>query len=260
MAAKDRSSATSGDQQLVETFEPAVLEMLPGPGEQVHAETLLTLCLADGVLEVLEWAREGTGADPAATMWLASLRWHRLITGGFPESAPQPQPRPTDHALKLILDSGSLEVLPGSAEESLAGLASGEMGTRGAPAQPEADGDAALARITPLGLVPYVETEMKQDWAEQAICLTHGHPRLVAAARRLAADLHNAYQHSAHQHSDAAAPQVCGAQSSHTMVTSESTGAAGVRHELLTVVVEDLGRRWRAVARPDPASPGSRPQ
>ncbi len=255
-------------------------DMLPGPGEQVHAETLLALCLADGVLEVLEWAREGTGADPAATMWLASLRWHRLITGGFPEGAPQPPPRPTDHALKLILDSGALEVLPGSAEESLAGLTSGEM--RLAPRQ-RADGDRlsragtgvgsksseameedarttltedpALARIKPIGLVPYVEAEMKRDWAEQAICLTHEDPKLLAAARRLAADLHNA-----HLRNDAAASQVCGAKTSHLMVENDGAGADDVRHELITVVVEDLGRRWRAAARPDPASPGSRPQ
>ncbi|WP_150460025.1 hypothetical protein [Nesterenkonia ebinurensis] len=229
---------TAAEAQLIERFEPVMLGLLPGPDEPVHAETLLALCLAEGLVEILQWAKEGTGADPAASMWLAALRWHRIITGGFPAGAPEPPPRPTDHALKLILDSGGAEVIPGSADASLAGLADGEMKT---PADWTRDGDRlggenaragarsseaieeshsrrsahkTLIRTVPISLVPYVGTEMKQNWAAAAVCLTHGHPELVEKARRRATDF-------------------------------PAPAAPGARHELLTVVVADLARRWK---------------
>lgn len=202
----------------------------------MHAETLLALCLADGVLEVLEWAREGTGADPAASLWLASLRWYRLITGESPAGAPQPQPRPTDFALRRIREAGALDIVAGSAEESLAGLDSAEMNLlpkrRGADTgQDQHLGDAeaesalphpsVLTRVLPIGLAPYVELGMKQDWAAQAVFLTHQDPELVAAARQRVAELHRA-----------------------GLDSGDSQG----RNELLTVVVEDLANRWRIAA------------
>lgn len=220
VTAEQRSSAPTDDQRLIAAFEPAMLGILPGQGEPVHAETLLALCLADGVLEVLEWAREGTGADPAASMWLASLRWYQLLSDDFPKDAPQPQVRPTDYALRRILEAGALKLVPGSAEESLAGLASGEMNLAPSRADggPEVrgsapggdqdegrrqseqatraatDGEAALSpaldRVLPIGLVPYVEPGMKLSWAKQAVRLTHRDPELIAASSRLAADVH----------------------------------------------------------------------
>ncbi|WP_147383515.1 hypothetical protein [Nesterenkonia natronophila] len=209
----------SSDLRLIDAFRPSLLSLLPPPDEPVHAEALLALCVGDGLLEVLEWSREGTGADPAASMWLAALRWHHVITGTFPAGAPQPPPRPTSHALRLIVDTAGVELIPGSAHTSLSGLSSAEMGTRRAPPQPEADDDAALLRILPISCLPYVETPMKQDWAETAICLTHGSSALIREARHRAA------------HPPTPVP-------------------LGPRHELLEVVVEDLDRRWREVTLP----------
>ncbi|TLQ01497.1 hypothetical protein FEF26_00535 [Nesterenkonia salmonea] len=213
------SSLDPEDLRLIDAFEPAMRSLLPAQDEPVHAEVLLALCLGDGLLEVLEWSREGTGADPAASMWLAALRWHKVVTGGFPVGAPQPRPRPTDHALRLIVESAGLELIPGSADTSLASLATAEMGTRGAPPQPEVDDDAALLRILPISLVPYVEDSMKQSWAEQAICLTHGNRRLLRESRRRAVEVPDPAQH-------------------------------GASHELLNVVVEDLSKRWRKTTLP----------
>lgn len=203
------------DEELIAAFEPAMLGLLPAEGQPVHAESLLALCLADGLLEVMQWAKEGTGADPAASMWLGALRWHRLISGAFPAGAPEPVARPTDHALGLILSSGGAEIVPGSAESSLAGLASGAMGTRAEPAQPEAGEDSALIRVLPISLAPYVDDQLRQDWAEEAICLTHGHPQLREEARRRA-------------------------------TLRPAPEEAGPRHQLLGVVVEDLVKRWKA--------------
>jgi hypothetical protein len=214
------SPPDSSDLRLIDAFEPSLLSLLPAPGEPVHAEALLALCVGDGLLEVLEWSREGTGADPAASMWLAALRWHHVITGAFPAGAPQPPPRPTSHALRLIVETAGVELTPGSADTSLSGLSSAEMGTRRAPPQPEAHDDAALLRVLPISCLPYVETPMKQDWAEQAICLTHGGPALILEARQRAAQ-------------------------------PPAPVPPGPRHELLGVVVEDLSRRWREATLPE---------
>lgn len=214
----------SENAQLIAAFEPALRALLPAPGEPVHAETLLALCLAEGLLEVLQWAQEGTGADPAASMWLAALRWHRVVTGSFPAGAPEPPPRPTDHACQLILDSGSLQLLPHSAESSLTGLRTAlsrptPIGSPAQPAQPDIQYDDALQRVIPISLVPYVAAPMKQDWAAQALCLTHGHPELVAEARRGA-------------------------------LRTPEIRDPGPRQELLSVVVEDLAHRWREATKP----------
>ncbi|NDK30784.1 hypothetical protein [Nesterenkonia haasae] len=207
------------DLRLVDSFEPTMRSLLPGPDEPVHAEALLALCMGDGLLEVLEWSREGSGADPAASMWLAALRWHRVLAGDFPQGCPRPTPRPTDHALRLIVKSGGLALIPGSADTSLASLSSAEMGTRAAPPQPAADDEAALLRILPISLVPYVEASMKQNWAEQAVCLTHGNPRLLREARRRA-------------------------------LAPPPPAKHAPAHELLAVVVEDLSQRWRKTTLP----------
>ncbi len=197
-----------------------MMALLPADGEPVHAETLLSLCLADGLLEVLEWSREGTGADPQASMWLSCLRWYRLVTGHLPEVAPQPPQRPSDYALELILRAGGLTLTDGSADASLRGLASGQMAYPTDPPQPEHDDDDALTRVVPISLVPYVEAETRAKWADEAICLTHGHPRLREQARQRARTPVSDQQPEPH------------------------------RHELLATVVADLAQRWRGVTLP----------
>lgn len=184
------SSAVSTDERLIRSLRPVLEAAAPLPGEAVHAEALHQLCLADGLLELLDWSRQGLPADPLACMWLGSLRWHRLMTGRFPEGAPEPPPREADRLLGPAFAPGApgrTALAEHSGSSSLAGLASGEMGHRSSPNQPEADDAAALLRVVPIGLVPYVEQERRADWAEQAASLTHGAASLQRRARRLAA-------------------------------------------------------------------------
>lgn len=159
---------------------------------EVHAEALHALCTADGLLELLDWTRRGVGADPLACLWLGSLRWHRLITGGFPDAAPQPPARDLDEALRTGLAGGDIRLLSGSAAVSLAGLASGEMACPSAPAQPEAAAADALVRVLPLAFVPYVEPEMLRSWADQTVCLTQGEATLRRRAGEVVQALHAA--------------------------------------------------------------------
>ena len=52
----------------------------------------MTLYTVDGLVEALEWANSGVGADANACLWLAYLRW--LDTQGEPApSGSRPQPR-----------------------------------------------------------------------------------------------------------------------------------------------------------------------
>ncbi len=187
------SEPPTSDARLIGRFGPVLAAALPprdgSPHQEqvpVHAEALHQLCLADGLLELLDWSRQGVGADPLACMWLASLRWHRLVTGGFPEGAPEPPSRDLDAALLDALRGHGLSIRRGTGAVSLAGLASGEMAYPSAPAQPEADDAAALLRAVPVGMVPYIEEEMRRSWVRQAVSLTQGHPELIAAAERLA--------------------------------------------------------------------------
>src|SRR5690625_6371900 len=55
--------------------------------------TQLRLYVADGLLEVLEWATDGQAADPPAAIWLALLRWYNNRYGAYPEGLPVPPER-----------------------------------------------------------------------------------------------------------------------------------------------------------------------
>lgn len=210
------------DDVLITRFEPVMLELLPAVAAEepveVHAEVLHALCLAEGLLEVLEWSAEGTGADPLALIWLSALRWHRIMTGRLPEAAPEPPPRPTDHALGLLVHSGAVSVRQGTADAALTGLASGEMAYPSEPAQPGLYDEAVLTRVTPLGLVPYIDAGVRADWARQAVSLTHGHPELIEAAQQRVEGI---------------------------AAAAERPGRTPQQHGLLGVVVENLAQRWR---------------
>ncbi|MGJ9371477.1 ADP-ribosylglycohydrolase family protein [Nesterenkonia sp. CF4.4] len=152
----------------------------------LHAEVLHQLCTADGLLELLDWSRQGLGADPLACMWLGSLRWYRLITGSYPENAPQPPARRLDAQLQRLSSRGRLTVQQGSGTTSLRGLSQGQMSYPSAPAQPESTDAAALLRAVPVGLAPYIDATMRRAWARQTLALTHGHPDLSQKAEDLA--------------------------------------------------------------------------
>lgn len=180
------------DARLIDRFSPVLLAALPqeDPEAAVHAEVLHQYCLSDGLLELLDWSRQGVGADPLACMWLASLRWYRLITGQFPPGAPEPPTRNVDAALLEAIRNGQLRVAEDTGSVSLSGLADGEMAYPSSPAQPESADAAALPRVVPLGLVPYIDQDMRASWVTQAVSLTQGAPALIEAAERLVMLVH----------------------------------------------------------------------
>lgn len=180
----------STDESLIRRLRPVLEACAPAPGEPVHAEVLHQLCMVDGLLELLDWSSQGLSADPLACMWLGSLRWHRMMTGRVPRGAPEPPSHEAERLLGLAFAQeapGRSAVAQGSGSSSLSGLASGQMGYPASPNQPEDDDGTALLRVVPIGLVPYVEEAMRLDWAEQAVCLTHGAESLRRRARGLAA-------------------------------------------------------------------------
>jgi ADP-ribosylglycohydrolase len=144
-------------------------------GSHFSDDTQLTLYTVDGLVEALEWANSGVGADTNACLWLAYLRW--LATQGVPvpDAAPFQPPRWID----------SHEVLkhrraPGNA--CLSGLATGEMGTFYRPVNPDSKGCGTVMRSAPFGLVPYITAEAVYKLSSDGASLTHGHPAARQAA------------------------------------------------------------------------------
>ncbi|MFC7847790.1 ADP-ribosylglycohydrolase family protein [Arthrobacter sp. NPDC057388] len=138
-------------------------------GTHFSDDTQMTLYTVDGIVEALEWANSGVGADANACVWLAYLRWLDTQGVSVPESAPRPQPRWID----------GQEVLrhrraPGNA--CLSGLATGEMGTAARPVNPDSKGCGTVMRSAPFGLVPHIPADSVYKLSSDAASLTHGHP------------------------------------------------------------------------------------
>lgn len=187
----DYSGSVDSAEKLISCFYPVLAAgARQGESRAHHAELLHQLCTADGLLELLDWTRQGLGADPLACMWLGSLRWHRVVTGSYPLGAPQPPSRTVDAQLMSLRSEGSLTLQPDSAAGSLAGLAEGQMAYPSAPAQPDSQAPQALLRVVPVGLVPYIDEPMRRAWARQTVALTHGHPALLHRAEELAVLVH----------------------------------------------------------------------
>ncbi|MFC9352313.1 ADP-ribosylglycohydrolase family protein [Arthrobacter sp. NPDC057013] len=162
--------------------------MLDG-GTHFSDDTQMTLYTVDGIVEALEWANSGVGADANACVWLAYLRW--LDTQGVPvpESAPRPQPRWID----------GQEVLrhrraPGNA--CLRGLATGEMGTAARPVNPDSKGCGTVMRSAPFGLVPHIPADSVYKLSSDAASLTHGHPSARQSAGAFSLIIHSLVQGS----------------------------------------------------------------
>ncbi|WP_411733083.1 ADP-ribosylglycohydrolase family protein [Paeniglutamicibacter sp.] len=142
------------------------------PGE---TETL-ALYLLDGLLEALEWAHEGVASDEAACMWLAALRWYKLVNKTFPAGAPEPQPRWIDEAF-----DGAPDFAPGDSQNLLA-LDNRDMASVGRPLFPTADTTGVLARAAFVALLPRVDEATTAKIATDAAALTHGAPAAHRAA------------------------------------------------------------------------------
>ncbi|MDQ0768694.1 ADP-ribosylglycohydrolase [Pseudarthrobacter defluvii] len=141
---------------------------LSGP-RHFSDDTQLTLYTVDGLVEALEWANAGVGADVNACLWLAYLRW--LVTQGEDAgpSAPAPQPR--------WIDSNEVLRQRRHPEKNcISGLATGEMGTTVRPVNPGAKGPGTVMRSAPFGLIPHIAPDAVYKLSADAAALTHGHP------------------------------------------------------------------------------------
>lgn len=138
-------------------------------GSPFSDETQLTLYTVDGLVEALEWANSGVGADVNACLWLAYLRWLATQGESAPAAAPAPQPRWIDR--QAVLHERRR---PDKA--SISGLATGEMGTVFRPVNPVSKGCGTVVRSAPFGLVPHITPDSVYKLSADAASLTHGHP------------------------------------------------------------------------------------
>lgn len=145
----------------------------------VSDDTQMTLFVLDGLLDWIEWANEGSMADPAASVWLSCLRWYRTQTGEVPEGAPQPPVRWLDAHSELNVRRG-----PGNA--CLTGLSSPDMGLPHQPQNPDSKGCGTVMRSAPYGMVPGLEDHLVVSLARQGAVLTHGHPAAWTASSAFA--------------------------------------------------------------------------
>jgi ADP-ribosylglycohydrolase len=132
-------------------------------------DTQMTLYTVDGLVEALEWANSGVGADVNACLWLAYLRWLATQGEAAPASAPVPQSRWIDEQPALHQRRH-----PGKA--CISGLATGEMGTSIRPVNPDSKGCGTVMRSAPFGLIPHITPDAVYKLSSDAASLTHGHP------------------------------------------------------------------------------------
>ena len=144
------------------------LEQLSGP-RHFSDDTQLTLYTVDGLVEALEWANAGVGADVNACLWLAYLRWLATQGEDAGPSAPAPQPRWLD-GNEVLRQRRHPE------KDCLSGLATGEMGTSVRPVNPGAKGPGTVMRSAPFGLIPHITPDAAYKLSADAAALTHGHP------------------------------------------------------------------------------------
>lgn len=140
-----------------------------GAGSHFSDDTQMTLYTVDGLVEALEWANDGVGADANACLWLAYLRW--LDTQGEPVPASSPvQPKRWIDGNKVLWHRRA----PGNA--CISGLATGEMGTIYRPVNPDSKGCGTVMRSAPFGLIPHIASDAVYKLSADAASLTHGHP------------------------------------------------------------------------------------
>lgn len=135
----------------------------------ISDDTQMTLYVLDGLLEWIEWANDGQMADPAASVWLACLRWWRTQNGRVPDGAPQPPGRWIDAHRELHVQRA-----PGNA--CLCGLDRPDMGLPRDPSNTQSKGCGTVMRSAPYGMVPRLEDHLVVSLARQGAVLTHGHP------------------------------------------------------------------------------------
>ena len=206
-------------------------------GTSITADTQLALYSLDGLLEAIEWANEGVGADETACIWLAYLRWLRGRGVLLPESGPTPLPRPIDS--KPLLQPAGTDGGADLDPDVVSALSTGEMGTRQRPLNTDANTPAALVRSAPFGLLPYVGIETAYKLALDAASLTHGHPSARHSAAVFASLVHGLLAPGA----------TLGSAAAEALVQARANGAPELADQLQAVLDDDGGA--------DAAGPGA---
>ena len=134
------------------------------------ATEILPLYLADGLLEALEWARDGVASDEAACMWLAALRSYKKLTGSFPAGAPEPLGRWIDQEFPKV---EIFEKIADGDRQNIAGLNGNDMGQPGRPSTEGADSTGVLPRAAITALLARVPVGTTESLARSAAYLTH---------------------------------------------------------------------------------------
>ncbi|KUM32257.1 ADP-ribosylglycohydrolase family protein [Glutamicibacter mishrai] len=134
------------------------------------ATEILPLYLADGLLEALEWARDGVASDEAACMWLAALRSYKKLTGSFPTGAPEPLGRWIDNEFPKV---EIFEKIADGDPQNISGLNSADMGQAGRPTGAGADSTGVLPRAAITALLARVPLGTTETLARSAAFLTH---------------------------------------------------------------------------------------
>lgn len=221
-------------------------------GSHFSDDTQMTLYTVDGLVEALEWANAGVGADANACVWLAYLRW--LNTQGM--SAPDPAPRPQQRWIdgQPVLRHRRA---PGAA--CLSGLATGEMGTVYRPVNPDSKGCGTVMRSAPFGLIPHIPAESVYKLSSDAASLTHGHPSARQSAGVFSLLIHALVQGQGlleaaqlaadHVRSDAeAAPELGERLDAAIRLAGEAAASGAGTRALLSPedLVRELGEGWVA--------------
>jgi ADP-ribosylglycohydrolase len=144
------------------------LAMLRG-GSHFSDDTQMTLYTVDGLVEALEWANDGVGADVNACLWLAYLRWLDTQDVPVPSSAPM-QPK------RWVDGNEVLRHRRARGNACIRGLSGGEMGTVYRPVNPDSKGCGTVMRSAPFGLIPHITPDAVYKLSADAASLTHGHP------------------------------------------------------------------------------------
>jgi ADP-ribosylglycohydrolase len=194
-------------------------------GTHFSDDTQMTLYTVDGIVEALEWANSGVGADANACVWLAYLRWLETQGVPAPESAPRPQPRWID-AQEVLRHRRD----PGNA--CLSGLATGEMGTSFRQVNPDSKGCGTVMRSAPFGLVPHIPAESVYKLSSDAASLTHGHPSARQSAGVFSLLIHGLIQ-------GGSVPEAAQAALAHVLADPE---AAPELHERLEAAIRLAGQ------------------
>ncbi|GAA3295691.1 ADP-ribosylglycohydrolase family protein [Arthrobacter citreus] len=165
--------------------DPGLLSMteLPAPAP-FSDDTQMTLYTLDGLLEALEWANSGVGADETACLWLAYLRW--LKTQGVPLDPGAPNP-----PLRWIDGQTVLHQRRAPGNACISGLSGPDMGTVQRPVNPGSKGCGTVMRSAPFGLLPYMDTDMVYRLSRDAAALTHGHPSALHSAAVFSVLIHD---------------------------------------------------------------------